>query len=230
MYRQEGAADPRGTTVPPSIQRGFTARSQPVKQLLIVSFPALVFTNLLFCTFNELHPNYFRYHALGINIKVDDMKSNTQPSFVSVIPQLTESFTSVLTVRSRLLLRITLHSILCFVGFLQLVSDFYASRVTPGRIMSYCIWPLALWNPSKYGGKRVGGGGGEGRVNSLSCSRLSASWNCTYRTFKLIRIHTTNSLLFSSAIAKPAKYANAREKRHPRKVTRLLYTKTRDCF
>lgn len=127
----EGAADPRGTTVPPSIQRGLSARSQPVKQLLIVSFPVLFFTNLLFSTFNELHPNYFRHllHALGMNIKVDDMKSNTQPSFVSVIPHLTESFTSVLTVSSALLLRITLHSILCFAGFLQLV--FLCSKSIP---------------------------------------------------------------------------------------------------
>ena len=94
-------------------------------------FPVLFFTNLLFSTFNELHPNYFRHllHALGMNIRVDDMKSNTQPSFVSVIPHLTESFTSVLTVSSALLLRITLHSILCFAGFLQLV--FLCSKSIP---------------------------------------------------------------------------------------------------
>ena len=97
----------------------------------IVSFPVLFFTSLLFSTFNELHPNYFRHllHALGMNIKVDDMKSNTQSTVVSFLPHLAESFTSVLTVSSALLLRITLHSILCFAGFLQLV--FLCSKSIP---------------------------------------------------------------------------------------------------
>lgn len=51
LYRHSfptgGAADPRGTTVPRSIQRGLSARSQPVKQLLIISFPVLFFHQLV---------------------------------------------------------------------------------------------------------------------------------------------------------------------------------------
>ena len=138
-------------------------------------FPVLFFTNLLFSTFNELHPNYFRHllHALGMNIKVDDMKSNTQSTVVPFLPHLAAAFTSVLTVSSALLPRIILHSILCFAGFLQLV--FLCSKSIPRRIINFCIGLLDLWNPWKYGAKRGGGwrGGGTGE----------GSWNYTYRTF-----------------------------------------------
>ena len=182
----------------------------------------------MFSTFNELHPNYFRHllHALGMNIKVDDMKSNTQSTVVPFLPHLAAAFTSVLTVSSALPPRITLHSILCFAGFLQLV--FLCSKSIPWqdyKLLYRATWSLGSMEIRGKEGWRVEGGGegGEGRVNSLSCSRLSASWNCMYRTFKLVRIYTTSSPLLSSAIAKPAKYANAREKRHSRKVTRLLY-------
>ena len=155
-----------------------------------------------------------------MNIKVDDMKSNTQSTVVSFLPHLAAPFTSVLTVSSALLPRIILHSILCFAGFLQLV--FLCAKSIPRRIISFCIGLLDLWNPWKYGAKRGGGwrGGGTGE----------GSWNYTYRTFKHVRIYTTNSPLFSSAIAKPATYANAREKRHPRKVACLLATKPKAWF
>lgn len=160
-----------------------------------------------------------------MNIKVDDMKSNTQSTVVPFLPHLAAAFTSVLTVSSALLPRITLHSILCFAGFLQLV--FLCSKSIPWQdyklLYLYLYLIFGIHGNTGQRGVEGGGEGGEGRVNSLSCSRLSASWNCMYRTFKLVRIYTTSSPLLSSAIAKPAKYANAREKRHPRKVTRLLY-------